>query len=281
MRPYFPAALLVLALTSAPAVTAADYWSGWYAGLNGGYLFSASNAINTEGAPGVCNPAAGPGCTASPNYAELFAIGATGSVPSEFDGFTFGGQIGYNSLISNWMWGLEADVSLATSTDVSGSYTAVTPSPAFPANPVTTTYTGERALDYIGTLRARLGVLLSPQSLGYVTGGFAFGGADLGAAYAQSCTGCTWIDAANTPNAASDTRDTLLGFTIGGGVEFAIDHNWSFKTEYLYYDLGEMVLPMGVGGNASAGPISSYGINTQSSADYDGHIVRVGVNLKF
>jgi outer membrane immunogenic protein len=280
MRSHFPAAVLVLALSSASAVNAADYWSGWYAGLNGGYLYSASNAINAEGAPYVCNPGAGPGCTASPNFAELFAIGATGSVPSEFDGFTFGGQVGYNSLFSNWMWGLEADVSLATSTEVSGTYTVVTPAPGFPANPITTTYTATRALDYIGTLRARIGVLFSEQSLGYVTGGFAFGGADLGAAYAQDCTGCTWIPA-NEPNAAFDMRDTLLGFAIGGGLEFAMDHSWSFKAEYLYYDLGEMVLPLSVGGGASAGPISSYGITTLSNADYDGSVVRVGVNFKF
>ena len=279
MRPHIPAALLALALMSAP-INAADYWSGWYAGLSGGYLYSASNAINAEAAPYACNPVAGPGCTASPNYAEMLAIGATGSVPSEFDGFTFGGQIGYNSLISNWMWGLEADVSLSTSTDVSGTYTVVTPVPGFPANPITTTYTATRALDYIGTLRARIGVLLSAQTLGYVTGGFAFGGADLGAAYAQDCTGCTWIPA-NEPNTAFDMRDTLLGFAIGGGVEFAIDHSWSFKAEYLYYDLGEMTLPLSVGGSASAGPISSYGITTQSNADYDGSVMRVGVNFKF
>ncbi len=279
MRAYFPATVLALALTSAPAANAADYWSGGYIGLNGGYLFSNSSAVNTEGAPYQCNPIAGPGCTASPNYAELFAIGATGSVPSEFDGFTFGGQIGVNSLFSNWMWGIEADVQLATSTDVSGTYTVVTPSPAFPAQPVTTTFTGTRGLDYLATLRARIGVLLSTTSLAYVTGGLALGGADLGGAYTQDCTGCTWAPA-NEPVAAFDTRDSLLGFAIGGGVEFAIGESWTFKTEYLYYDLGEMTLPMGVGGTASAGPISSYAITTQVQSDYDGHLVRVGVNFK-
>lgn len=278
MRAHVPAVLLALALASAPAVNAADYWSGWYAGLNGGYLFSNSNAVNTEAVPSQCEPVAAPGCTASPNYAELFAIGATGSAPSEFDGFTFGGQVGYNSLISDWLWGIEADISVATSSGSGGSYAAVTPSPAFPAQPVTTTFTGERALDYLGTLRGRLGVLFSAQSLGYVTGGFAFGGADLSASYAQDCTGCTWT---NAPNFAADTRDTLLGFTIGGGVEFAMGKSWTFKTEYLYYDLGEMALPQGVGGSASAGPISSYGISTKALADYDGHLVRMGVNFKF
>ena len=261
-----------------PSANAADYWSGWYAGLNAGYLWSNSNSVNTEAVPYACNPGAGPGCTASPNYAELFARGATGAAPSEFDGFAGGAQLGYNSLFSNWMWGLEADIQFATSTGGSGSYTSVTPSPAFPAQPVTTTFAATRALDYLGTLRARLGVLLSTQSLGYVTAGFAYGGADLGASYVQDCTGCTWT---SPPVSAFDTRDTLLGFTIGGGVEFAIDESWSFKTEYLYYDLGEMALPQSVGGTASAGPISSYSVSAVAQADYDGHLVRMGVNFRF
>lgn len=281
MRPYFPAALLVLALSSGSAVNAADYWSGWYAGLNGGYLFSNSNAVNSEAVSYQCqNPGDG-GCTANPNYGLLFAIGATGSAPNEFDGFTFGGQVGYNSLFSDWMWGLEADIQVAASTDSSGSYTSVTPSPAFPAQPVTTTFTGTRGLDYLATLRARLGVLLSTKSLAYVTGGLAFGGADLGGAYAQTCTGCTWVDAANTPNAQFDMRDTLGGFTFGGGLEFAIGESWTLKAEYLYYDLGEMVLPMSNGGNASVAPFHSVGTSTLVSADYDGHLVRMGVNFRF
>jgi opacity protein-like surface antigen len=41
-----------------------------------------------------------------------------------------------------------------------------------------------------------------------------------------------------TVNAFSQST-TAFGWTIGGGVEFAFDPNWSVKAEYLYVDMPE------------------------------------------
>ena len=32
------------------------------------------------------------------------------------------------------------------------------------------------------------------------------------------------------------------GYTVGGGLEYALDEDWSLKTEYLYVDLGDQTV---------------------------------------
>src|SRR5262245_8948586 len=69
----------------APVVAPVYNWTGFYIGGNAGYTWTNSNAINSTSVPGPCDPAAGGGCVASPNYSTLFALGATGSVPGKLD----------------------------------------------------------------------------------------------------------------------------------------------------------------------------------------------------
>ena len=39
---------------------------------------------------------------------------------------------------------------------------------------------------------------------------------------------------------SGSVSDTKIGWTIGGGLEWAFAYNWSLKGEYLYYDLGTL-----------------------------------------
>ncbi len=39
-----------------------------------------------------------------------------------------------------------------------------------------------------------------------------------------------------------DESDTQWGWTVGAGLEYAITDHWTFKTEYLYVDLGSQTL---------------------------------------
>ncbi len=39
-----------------------------------------------------------------------------------------------------------------------------------------------------------------------------------------------------TFNGNNDNNNTLTGWTIGAGLEYMINPNWSVKLEYLYYD---------------------------------------------
>jgi outer membrane immunogenic protein len=75
--------------------------------------------------------------------------------------------------------------------------------------------------------------------------------------------------------------DTRLGWTVGGGLEWMISPNWSFKAEYLYYDLGSVTYalsPLVTTSNIPGeGPTSV--VNPQSTTRFNCQIARVGVNF--
>lgn len=293
MKKLIAGAAVIAALAVASSANAADIarpvykaapapvvynWAGFYIGANAGYTWSNSNGINSTSAAGPCDPASGGGCTATPNYSTLFALGATGNVDGKLSGFIGGGQIGYNWQVQNWVWGIEADIQWISGGDKGGAFSVVVPSPAFPTAPVNTTFTGSRSLDYLGTVRGRVGFLSTPQALIYATGGLAYGQAKLNGAYTANCVTCVWRQ---QPNGAFSASDTRFGWTLGGGVEWLVASNWTFKAEYLYYDLGDLsVSGRIIGTNPLTGSLfASHFPNIESR--FDGHIVRAGLNYKF
>jgi outer membrane immunogenic protein len=59
----------------------------------------------------------------------------------------------------------------------------------------------------------------------------------------------------------------LVGWTVGGGIEYALTKNWSVKAEYLHVDLGQHTW--------FAGEF------WQSSPTSTSETIRFGVNYKF
>jgi outer membrane immunogenic protein len=101
--------------------------------------------------------------------------------------------------------------------------------------------------DYLVTLRGRAGVYMHPTWLVYATGGVAW----LGFEGQSTLTG-------------NKVADTLTGWTIGGGTEVDWRHMILFA-EYLYTDFGS----------------HSYTLDgVEERADFDGHLLRVGVKFK-
>ncbi len=255
-------------------------WTGFYVGLNAGYTWSSSNSINFTSFPGPCDPASGGGCTAIPNYSLLSAFAATGVVSANNSGFIGGGQIGYNWQFYNGavVAGVEADIQGIAGSNQRGTFASIMPSPAFPAQPHVSVTAASRSLDYLGTVRGRLGWLFTPTLLVYGTGGLAYGGVSLNYSIAQQCLLCSWTVA---PFAAASFADTRVGWTAGGGLEWMFMPNWSAKIEYLYYDLGNVSLnSVIIGTNPANGPLflSSF---PQARTRFDGNIVRAGVNYHF
>src|ERR1700730_1130067 len=74
-------------------------WTGFYAGLNAGGLWTNSNNVGTFAFAGACDPTFA-GCAASPNYSVTSANLATFSLPLRSSGFIGGGQAGYNYQIA-------------------------------------------------------------------------------------------------------------------------------------------------------------------------------------
>lgn len=164
-----------------------------------------------------------------------YGWGSGGDGISELDpsGWLGGGQIGFNYQFgNNVVLGIEADMQAS---DFSDSYNGLAPSGLVSSK-----------LDYFGTARARVGYAFD-NVLPYVTGGFAWGHNEV----------TNLADGLSSDN-------THMGWTVGGGVEYALTNNWTVKAEYLYMDLGK-----------------EYYDSIGTDADVTSNVARFGVNYKF
>jgi len=144
-------------------------------------------------------------------------------------------------------------------------------------------YSDEQRLNWLATVRARLG-WTHDCFLWYVTGGVAFG-------EVESNLGVSFVNTAPAPglfgsgSGAASFKTTKTGWTVGGGVEtsltwFGLSRNWSAKTEYLYVDLGSVTnsVTAAITGGGAAAPTS---VTLASSHDIRDHIIRAGINYRF
>ena len=160
-------------------------WTGFYLGVAGGGGWGRSTQTDTAG-------------TTTGSYNQSGGI--------------FGGTIGYNWQMNNWVVGLEGDWSWA---NINGSTNvAVCAAPGCFTN-----------LQSFGTVRPRVGYAWD-RWLVYATGGLAWGNVKVGQ---DSCA----VNLCGT--------NTRTGWTFGGGVEAFVMPKWSVKVEYLYADFGNAV----------------------------------------
>jgi outer membrane immunogenic protein len=274
----------------APVAVVLPTWTGFYVGLNAGGAWSESNsaAVNSGLSQNFGPDLPGLGFIIT-SYGINSASGASGNVPmGGRSGFIGGGQIGYNwQLAPVWVAGFETDLQ-GLSGSGSGAITNAGGPFGFGAaasgETVTTSLTSTSKVDYLGTVRGRLGYLFTPAFLLYGTGGLAYGGAKASTAIAQSnndCvispTGCIQGNAA----AAGALSQTRVGWTAGAGLEWMFASKWSAKVEYLHYDLGSVTYtnsPLVTTAPASlafGGPVV---VSSSSTAEFRGDFVRAGVN---
>ena len=251
-----------------------DAWTGFYAGLNVGGDWSDNNSINTVATPTFISPTFLAGAGAEAN---ALAAAATTSQGVRNSGFIGGGQIGYNYQFNRWVAGVEADIEgLASSSNSANLSRFVVLAPPFVAENYTGTVTVAKTLNWLGTVRGRVGVLATPQLLLYGTGGFAYGGVSTASSYSfQESLGGGLAPVLGT----SGTSTTRTGWTAGAGGEWMFASNWTARLEYLHYDLGSVTdsvtltqLLVGVPYHTEL---------AQTFTRFSGDIVRVGVNYKF
>jgi outer membrane immunogenic protein len=177
-------------------------------------------------------------------YAGLYGGGGWGSAEIEgtpgtgsFDasGGLFGGTLGYNWQAGQIVYGLETDIGWS---GIDGNATCGALSCSVKNS-------------WLGTTRGRLGYAMD-RWMPYLTGGAAYGEVK--------------ANATGLPGASS----TRAGWTLGGGVEFALSGPWTAKVEYLYADLGKF--------NCGA----SCGVTTGSGdVKFRSNILRAGLNYRF
>ena len=173
----------------------------------------------------------------------------TGPFLYDSDGAVYGGHAGFNWQVGQWVWGIEGDWE---GSGVDGGFTLATPT------------LGGGAGDSIAfeqkwqaSLRGRLGWAWD-RTLLYVTGGAAWGKFDV--AFAAPSVGF-----------AETLSDTLSGWTIGAGAEWAFWDNWSARVEYRYTDFDSFSRP------TTVLPLAT----TISVDDVSYHTVRFGVSYRF
>ena len=152
-------------------------------------------------------------------------------------GGLFGGTVGFNVRTGAFVFGVEGDIDGSWIRDSNSTGTGICSAAGCGIQ-----------TSWFGTARGRLGFAVD-RALLYVTAGGAFG------------------DVQMLTNGLTATADRA-GWTVGGGIEYAILGPWSAKLEYLYADLGSA--PCGA---------ATCGIDTAVS--FKDNIVRVGVNYQF
>lgn len=230
-----------------PVPVAVPYsWTGFYVGGNIGYSWG--NASSNYNEPAFAN----------------FGLPVPISTSQRLDGLIGGPQIGYNwQANSMWVLGVEADFQWSGEKGSSSvAYHYGTRDPVL-------TLTNNADIQWFGTVRGRVGVLITPTILAYGTGGLAYGRISAsGAVNDGISTFTTWSFGGAATN---------VGWTVGGGIEGAVPNttNWTWKVEYLYVDLGT------VGGN-NVGPFLDLAQYPYSwSTRVTDNILRGGLNLRF
>ncbi|HTE36337.1 MAG TPA: outer membrane beta-barrel protein, partial [Reyranella sp.] len=193
-RPAPPISRAAAVITALLAPVPAAATDGFYVGGHVGYLFG--NATATLGDP----------------------VGQATAGGSSSIGQLFGGvQAGYQTTLaaSRWRVGLELDLSFMDTRDFARVLSTRS----------TPTATADEQLEYLGTIRGRLGYSFGDWTP-FVTGGLAFASTRWGR-----------IDH-NTGNEDATPGQWRMGWVVGGGVDYALDKRWTARLEYLYTQLG-------------------------------------------
>jgi len=166
------------------------------------------------------------------NWRDAAGLNAS-STPN---GFLGGGQVGYNYQIGQFVLGVEAD---GSGSGIKGGTTVM--GAAINNN-----------VDWTSTVTGRAGMAFD-RWLVYGKGGVAF-------------AGDRFSTNRYTP-VTKEVTDTRVGWTVGGGVEYAFAPAWSAKLEYNYMDFGTRAV--------------SFAPGTSTNIDEQVHAVKFGINYKF
>jgi outer membrane immunogenic protein len=212
----------------APIYAPAFSWTGFYLGLSLGGRWGDIDAtsVSVGGGPPIAN------------------------TTSNYDSGTFrvGGYVGYNWQVAPaWLIGVEADLAWG---DGSASTAFV---PGFTAL-AGDGFTVKHGAD--GSVRGRLGMLMAPTWMLYVTGGVTW----------QNLEATATLSGVGTQT----NDDTRVGWTLGAGIEGSLWGNWLARAEYRFaaYDTWRTTFF----------PATSNGVIDISA---DTHTASVGLAYKF
>lgn len=254
-------------------------WTGFYIGGNGGYGWKDPTVAFT---PNDHNA----------NSASCGGVyGSTCPAPASFGiGGALGGlQAGYNWQVNQaWLIGVEADFDWSHIDGQGTSNFLIAPG-VFP--PGTSNFVVNQNVEWFGTVRGRLGWTPMNQTLLYGTAGLAYGHVSenvaLNSTTGNNLSGPTFGFFCTTGANCfvGNSSRTATGWTVGGGVEYAVWQNLSVKAELLYVDLGggDTVRVTAVNGGSlgCAGLACTPSSFSAAFSRLDFYVARGGLNWKF
>lgn len=248
-------------------------WTGLYAGVHAGAGLGRIEG-NVTALDGTADPVA---ATESPDLALR-------------NSFFSGAQAGFNWQFDNRLvLGLEADY---TSTSFGVSQEARATETSLAGRNVLQAAT-VYDLDWLSTVRGRLGYALDNGLLLYGTGGVAFARETATRSQFRSTSASSGAPNGTATAFAFDEKaeETRAGWTLGAGAEYAITRNWSVKGEYSYTHFPDQDFEFP---NATAGtglPYTSGGVTypgsfatvngRRASNALDLQTVKIGLNYRF
>jgi outer membrane immunogenic protein len=229
-----------------PPPPSSDRWTGPYIGINFGH--------GTGNADTFFNPLPS---------AAIFVNLLPQTLHPDPSGLIGGAQIGYNHQHNHLVFGVEGDF------NGSGMKGTKTITPIVQNNGTPFPGAGfvhaEQNIPWFLTARGRLG-FGTPHFLIYGTFGLIDARVDNSAVTNFTPVGTTiYLSAPN---------QTKVGWTGGGGGEFAVGKSWSLKGEYLHYDLGTV---QKIANPQFVFPPFQVGYTWQVS----GNLIRFGLNYRF
>jgi len=216
--------------------------------------------------------------------------------------FTFGGFVGYNLQFGTWVGGVEGDIAWKRG---SISQTLGTTQPGLLGPPTiatgpgagglttytrTESFTGSMTQGADGSLRLRYGVLVTPWTLAYATGGGALGSVCGSFSYSASLSTPPAPGVVAASGAGSSCR-VRAGYTVGAGIETAaadflpalFGSNAKLRFEYRYTDFGTFSqdVPLGVttGCGSVVAPVAGCTGNAHIDMRAAFHTFRVGLGF--
>lgn len=189
-------------------------------------------------------------------------------------GGVVGSTLGYNLQFQNIVIGVETDFDSVLNGQ-NGKQTKTALVPLGGGISETGTITTSSSLDWLDTLRARAGYLVTPNLLIFATGGFAVGQVELNTQVTNS------MDTVPSPFGIGYGATKIRpGWAAGGGAEWKMSRDWSLKLDYLRYDLGTQSLYGGFAQLGAGGDLqTTTGVTT--STHFGGNLIRVGFNSRF
>jgi len=215
-------------------------WTGFYVGAQIGYAWGDNYGSIDYATPG-----------------GLFGAPALGM---DAQGVIGGAHIGYNDQINQFVIGIEGTVDPTTLYE----NVLILPPGSLPSG-IGNTVSGFVQSTIQGAIRARVGYAFD-RVLVYATGGVAFGAFKT---YFQSYG--IDLDGVTTFYASDTSSPTRVGWTVGGGVEYAINNNYSLFGEYRYSDFGHI----------TEVPAFASGVTYTATRSLSQHQVQVGFSYRF